>query len=127
MDCDDGVQYSESLGLWTLSTVQKSKYNVSENRCASVLRKWRETPTLLGPLGKPNQWLTRWLRLNLCKESKRVGVSFPYLRTETDPVSETLYLEFRMMDTVQKASISQAYDILYAFTANLAVVSVKKL
>jgi hypothetical protein len=36
----------------------------------------------------------------------------PYLRTETDPVSETLcfpVIEFRMMDKVQKPSINECY------------------
>jgi hypothetical protein len=35
----------------------------------------------------------QWLRLALSKGPNRVGV-FPHLRTETDPVSETLYVFF---------------------------------
>jgi hypothetical protein len=49
------------------------------------------------------------LKLPLSKGPNRVS-SFPHLKTETDPVSETLfssYLEFRKMDKVQKHSDSE--------------------
>jgi hypothetical protein len=50
------------------------KHNVSETGSVSVLR-WGKT--------------IQWLRLALSKGPNWVGV-FPHLRTETDPVSETL-------------------------------------
>jgi hypothetical protein len=51
------------------------------------------------------------LRLALSKGPNRVGVSPTHLRTETDPVSETLcsivLLEYQRMDEVQKLSKSK--------------------
>jgi hypothetical protein len=94
----------ELMGFWTLSIVRKSKitkHDISETGSASVLR-WREPPTLLGPLDRAN--LNHWT-LALSKGPNRVGGSL-HLRTEADPVSETLCdlvtLDFRMMDKFQK-------------------------
>jgi hypothetical protein len=42
------------------------------------------------------------MRLALSKGPNRVGVSPPHLRTETDPVSETMcFLAFRISDDEQ--------------------------
>jgi hypothetical protein len=59
-----------------------------------------ETPTQLGPLEIAN--LSHW-SLALSKGPNRVGVSpLPHLRTETDPVSETLcFLVSRILDNGQ--------------------------
>jgi hypothetical protein len=92
------MRSTELLGLfWTLSIalyVEDKKYhNVSETGSVSVLR-WmgQDKPTLLGPLERARDW---------------VGLSCPFhLRTETDPVSETLWYflssTYKTMDKVQK-------------------------
>jgi hypothetical protein len=50
--------FSEVLGFCTLFIVRNSKYtwkhNVSETGSLSVLRWWKETPSLLGPLERAN-------------------------------------------------------------------------
>jgi hypothetical protein len=61
------------------------KHNVSETGSVSVLRLGK-APTLLGPLERAN--LNHWIG-PVVQGPNRVGV-FPHLRTETDPVSETL-------------------------------------
>jgi hypothetical protein len=48
----------------------------------------------------------------LSKRSNKLGVSFPRLKSETFPVSETIfssYLEFRTMNKAQKPSDSECY------------------
>jgi hypothetical protein len=46
--------------------------------------------------------LVQWLRLAFSKKHNRVGVFAPHLRTETDPVSETLcFLVSRIPDDGQ--------------------------
>jgi hypothetical protein len=46
-DSDNGVQYSESMGLWMFSVVRNSGLFPSSGE-------GRETRTLLGPLDGPN-------------------------------------------------------------------------
>jgi hypothetical protein len=58
-----------------------------------------ETPTLLGPLERAN--LNHWTKLDiaLSKGPNTVSVSLRHLRTEKDPVSESLcLLVFRIPD-----------------------------
>jgi hypothetical protein len=65
----------------------------------------KKTPTQLGPLQRAN--------LNHWKGPNWVGVFFPpfYLRTETDPVSETsCSFKHRTMDIVQKPRNSLCYS-----------------
>jgi hypothetical protein len=63
--------------------LETRKHNISETASVSVLR-WRgRDPYAVGSLRK-------WLRLALSKWRNRVGVPPPRLRTETDPVSETM-------------------------------------
>jgi hypothetical protein len=72
--------------------------NVWETGSVSVLR-WRERGAY--SIGS----LDQWLRLALSRRPNRVDIfPSPYLRTETDPVCETLfsiYLEFRTMDNTK--------------------------
>jgi hypothetical protein len=90
---EKGFWHSGMLGLWTLSIIWNSKYtwkpNVSETGSVSVLR-WNERHLLC--------WV-QWLRWALSKGPNRVSVSLSHLRTETDPVYETLcFLVFRIPD-----------------------------
>jgi hypothetical protein len=65
--------------------LETRKHNVSETGYVSVLR-WGETPALLIPLEKAN-----------LKGTQQSKCLHPHLRTETDPVSETLcFLVFRI-------------------------------
>jgi hypothetical protein len=48
-----------------------------------------------------NHWTTQ--RLGISTGPNRVGVSLPHLRMETVPVSETLFLIFRIPDDGQSA------------------------
>ena len=63
--------------------------------------------------------MVQWLMLALSKGSNTVGVSLPlHLRTEADPVSETLCylvtLDFRTVDKVQKP-ISSHWNWLFTY------------
>jgi hypothetical protein len=54
---DDGVQHSESLGFWTLSIVQVSKYQKTQrfgNWICFHPQVKGETPTQMGPLERAN-------------------------------------------------------------------------
>jgi hypothetical protein len=86
--------FTELLGLfWTLSIVwygedKKKNHNVSETGFVSVLR-WmgQDKPTQLGPLERAS--LNHW-----------TGLFCPiHLRTETDPVSETLWSFVKLLHT----------------------------
>jgi hypothetical protein len=102
-------QGSELLGFWNVTIVRNSKY-VLENTTFWKLDLFlssvegRETPTLLGPLGRAN--LNHWSlalhwRLALSKGPNKVSSSTLF-ETETDPVSETLYfLVFRILNDRQ--------------------------
>jgi hypothetical protein len=66
----------------------------------------KETPTVLVPLERAN--FTYWITLPQRDPSEQVIIS-SHLKTETDPLSETLfssYLGFRTMGEVNKASDS---------------------
>jgi hypothetical protein len=101
------VNLSELLDFWTSSFVP---YCIKlENTTFGQLDLF---PTLLGPLERAN--LNHWIQLFI-RDPKRVGVSHrPHLRTETDPVFETLpclfFVEYRTMDKVQNPSNSECYS-----------------
>jgi hypothetical protein len=82
-------------GFWTLYIARYSKEHVSETGSVSVLM-WRGggTPTLLGPVERAN--LNHWNQQSSC-------LPLLHLRTETDPVSETLcpLVFFRIPDDGQ--------------------------
>jgi hypothetical protein len=78
--------------------LETRKHSISETGSVSVLRWGGKTPTLLGPLERANLKQS----LALSKGPNRVGVFPPHLRTETDPVSETLcFLVSRRPDDEQ--------------------------
>jgi hypothetical protein len=110
--CDDGLQRSELLGLWTSSILR-----YSEKLENTVLRKYGlflssgeggKTPVLLGPLERANR--VQCLRLALSKGPNRVGVS-PSPEDENRPnfrsVVFSSFSEHRTMNKVKKASNSK--------------------
>jgi hypothetical protein len=83
---DDNVQHSEAMVLWTSSFANYPRKYFSETESVSVHKSGEKTPTLLGPLirGKP---------FNLSRPfsgTKQAKCLPPHLRTEAEPVSETL-------------------------------------
>jgi hypothetical protein len=90
---------SQLLGFWTLSIIWNYRYRKTQRFENWIcfrpqVRRWGETPTLLGPLKRAN--LNHWV-------------------TETDPVSETscfLVFRFGTMDKVRKPSNSERYTPL---------------
>jgi hypothetical protein len=88
------------LRFYVSSSILKTRKPFSNWICFRPKMRW-ETPTLLDPL--ENAILkAQLLRLVLATEPNRVGVSLPDLRTDTDPVSETLcFLVFRIPDDGQ--------------------------
>jgi hypothetical protein len=85
----DNTENYWAFGLCPSSDILETReHNVLETGSLSVLRRGGKTPTLLGPLERA-----------ISKGRNRVGVFPPRLRTETDPVSETLcFLVFRISD-----------------------------
>jgi hypothetical protein len=77
------LQLSETLGFWTLSTVRNS-----ESLNPQRFENWIGFRVLVRG-GRHTLWIW-WFRLDPSKVPNRVGVSLLRLRTETDPVSETL-------------------------------------
>jgi hypothetical protein len=80
-------------------------HNVSETACVSVLR-WmgQDRPTQLGPSERAN--LNHW--------SNWVGLSWPiHLRTETDPVSETLWSFVKLPHTRRWIESKRSQIALY--------------
>jgi hypothetical protein len=67
----------------------------------------------------------QWLRLALSKWPKRVGVSPHHLKTEIDPVSETLFssfLEYKTTDKYQKKTSNSDWSLhlIYQNTVDLS-------
>jgi hypothetical protein len=100
-----GFELCPSSGI-----LQTRKQSVSENWICFRHQVRGETPTqLLGPLQRAN--LSHW-RLDLSKGPNWIDVFPPHLRTETDPVFETLcFLVSRIPDDGQssKPSNSECY------------------
>jgi hypothetical protein len=102
------LPHSELLGLFILSIVRNSKYYKKQcfgirNLFPTSREDWK-TLSLLSPLEGPN--LSHWTGLDwsgLAKGPKRVSPLF-HVRTETDPVSETLcFLIFSIVDDGQSS------------------------
>jgi hypothetical protein len=85
------------LGLCPLSGILKTReHNILKTGSVSVLRWGGETPTLLDPLERPN--LNHWSGTSRPRTQNSRCLP-PPLRTETDPVSETLCSPvFRILD-----------------------------
>jgi hypothetical protein len=98
------------LGFWTLSIVRNSKYKKHNFYCIfSCFISWTHPGVRRMYSCCYVTWVVQWLRLALSNGPNRVCVSPCHLRTETDPVSETLcFLVFRIPDDrqVQKPSSS---------------------
>jgi hypothetical protein len=95
------------FGRCSSSDILKTReHNVLETGSLSILS-WRgETPALLDLLERAN---LQGLMLTLSNRYNRAGIPI-HLRTETDPVSETLcflVFEYRTMEEVQKPSSSE--------------------
>jgi hypothetical protein len=102
------------LSFWTLSIVRIStnrKHDVSETGSVSVFRRGGGTYSI----EKPKACLSTGDARIACGKASfwffcRVGPHPPRLKTETDPVSETLcflFVEIRTMDKVQKLSSNE--------------------
>jgi hypothetical protein len=117
--CFSPVSYKNNgdkklLGFWALPIVRNSTYWKAQRfgNWICFRPQVRGGRHLLCWIPCPH--LNQWLRLAFSKGHNRVSVSFPsYLRTEIDPVPETLfffwYLELWMMDKAQKHSNSEWY------------------
>jgi hypothetical protein len=106
------------FGLRPSSGILKTKYhNVSENGTVSVFR-WVVRHLLFWVLQKELTSITgsSW-RFALSKGPN--GVSPPHVRTETDPVSETLcFIGFRILDDGQSPK-TQQFWVLYTTVRTL--------
>jgi hypothetical protein len=93
------LDFVHGSGFWMLGNKMFRKLDLFPTSCDG-----RETLTVFGPLKRANlnQWLKssfQRLRLAFSMGPNRISVSFPHLRTETNPVFETLcFLVFRIPD-----------------------------
>jgi hypothetical protein len=119
----DKTEQSLLLSFWTLSIVRIStnrKHNVSETGSVSVFRRGEGTYSTEKPkacLSTGDARTKEGQPLASPVERQAFGFSVEYvppprLKTETDPLSETLcflFVEIRTMDKVQKLSSNECY------------------